>query len=221
MIGKTDPSFFQSLENPLVAIPGGPFTMGSREGNPDARPREASVAAFEMSAHEITVEEFAAFLNDTPSSITNHPQLVLDGGHWTPRRGEARKPVAYVSYPEAALYCQWLGGRLPSEEEWEFAARGGIAQARYPWGWGEPAGRACFDAKESKPVGSFEPNAFGLYDMAGNVFEWCGTPGSNTAVARGGSWSERDARFLCVYHRAEFPINYRDADVGFRIVIGY
>ena len=227
MFGKNDAPFFQSLENSFAAIPGGAFIMGSREGNVDARPREVAVPPFQMAVYEVTAAEFAAFLNDTASAITNHPQLVFDGGRWTPRRGEAQKPAAYVSYGEAAAYCAWLGkrlgktARLPSEEEWEFAARGGIERARYPWGWGDPARRACFDAEAPEPVGSFEPNAYGLYDMAGNVFEWCGPPGSNSAAARGGSWSERDARFLCVYHRTEFPIDYRDADVGFRIVISY
>ncbi len=226
IIGKTGPDVFQSLEKSLVLVPGGPFVMGSREGEADARPAEATVAPFRMGRFEVTVGEYAQYLNDAGVTSAPPPQVRGGPGRCAPRWGLARNPASFVTYDDAERYCAWLSARtgrkvrLPTEAEWECAARGGIAQARYPWGWGEATGRARFDAKEPAPVGSFEANPFGLYDMAGNVFEWCARPaGSDKAPARGGSWAERDPKMLRVFQREFFRPDYRDADVGFRILV--
>ncbi|MBP7828310.1 MAG: SUMF1/EgtB/PvdO family nonheme iron enzyme [Kiritimatiellae bacterium] len=211
---------------PLAAIPAGRFVMGGREAEPPQERREVEVPAFRMGLHEVTVREWVAWLN-TPGAAgyPGSPQIVRRGDRFRPARGQARRPAAWVSLADAQAYCGWLSERtrlrvrLPTEAEWERAARGGLEGARYPWGWGAPEGRACFAAKEAREVGSYPPNPYGLRDMAGNVFEWCAPDPAGGAFARGGSWAENDPRFLRVYNRVSFPAGYRDADVGFRIVV--
>ncbi len=204
--------------------------MGSREGGPEAPTLRVQIAPFRIGRYPVTVAEFVRYLNDAPSDPEYlSPQIERRGGRYRPGRGQRRMPVAFVSRDEAMAYCAWLSKRrgatvrLPTEAEWEWAARGGIRRARYPWGWGDPNGRARFDAEGPGRVGSYRPNAYGLYDMAGNVFQWCvtdhETPRPDRHPARGGSWAERDPRFLRVFHRTWFPAGYRNADVGFRIVV--
>ena len=213
-----------------VSIRGGEFTMGSRDGAADEQPRSEAVGDFRLGRCEVTVEEYAEYLNSAPAVPAPPPvQIARRMGRYRPRWSAHGKPVACVSYDDAAAYCRWLSAksgcrvRLPSEAEWEFAARGGISQAPFPWGWGDAKGRACFAEAGPRRVGSFDPNPFGLCDAAGNVFEWCALPaGQETnamAVARGGSWAERDAAYLRVFQRSRFRRDYRDADVGFRILV--
>lgn len=212
---------------PLALVPGGRFVMGGSEARPPRELRRIEMPAFRIGLYEVTVEEWAACLNDGGQPpYPGSPQLARSGDRFRPKRGTSRKPAAWISLADAQAYCRWLSdraglrARLPTEAEWEYAARGGLEGARFPWGWGAPDGRACFHAGDTRRVGAFPPNGYGLHDMAGNVFEWCAPedPESNPA-ARGGSWSERDPRFLRVYTRVEFPADYRNADVGFRIVV--
>ena len=211
----------------LVSIPTGRFLMGGRESEPPQELRDVEVPAFQIGPREVTVAEWAAWLNSSDASgYPGSPQVVHRGGRFKPARGARRLPAAWVSFDDAQTYCRWLSEktglrvRLPTEAEWEYAARGGIEGARFPWGWGVPEGRACFGADQPRAVGSYPANRFGLHDMAGNVFEWCVSDDqSGEAIARGGSWTERDPRFFRVYNRVKFPRSYRDADVGFRIVV--
>jgi len=134
-----------------------------------------------------------------------------------------------VSADDARAYAAWFGerhgvtARLPTETEWEWAARAG-ARVRYPWGWGPPTPRrARLDAVGAAPVGRHAPNPWGLHDMAGNVWEWCEVSRPpvrpDQAVARGGSWAEPHPAMATVFARGWFRPDYRDADVGFRILI--
>ena len=241
-LGKSALPMFQSLETSppqtapsviawqkdFVPVPAGTYRLGSREGETDAAPREVTLKSFRLARHEVTVAEYAAYLNDQPPGRRPvSPDLEIEDGRWVPRRGMARRPAAWVTPAEAAAYAVWLSAktgvrvRLPTEDEWEAAARGGVVGARYPWGWGAPEGRACFSAASARVVGSYDPNPLGLYDMAGNVFEWCAdTNGAAAPVnARGGSWAERDPKFLRVFHRTPFRRDYRGADVGFRVLV--
>lgn len=213
----------------LVLVPAGEAVLGSREAGPDAAPKRVKVDALWMAARETGVAEFAAYLNDAwPAPPVASPQILFRFERFWPARGRAGDPVTGIAFEQAVDYCRWLSARsgrtvrLPTEDEWEYAARGGIRGARYPWGWGDPGGRACFQAEGPRRRGAYAPNPFGLYDMAGNVFEWC-APDDTTppgfAPARGGSWAEKDPRMLRVYRRADFPPDYRDADVGFRVVV--
>lgn len=180
----------------------------------------------------------------------NHPE-----GPQSTLKGRARHPVVHVSWNDAVAYCQWADVRLPTEAEWEYAARGGLEQKHYPWGdEREPAGahkmnvwQGDFPDTNSKadgfygtaPVGSYDPNAYGLYDMTGNVWEWCAdwfsptfykeSPKSNPVgpksgmnrVMRGGSFLCHDS--YCFRYRVDArSSNGQDAstsNLGFRVVV--
>ena len=221
----------------MVVVPAGRFRMGCVSGLDcfdDEKPvHEVTMPrAFALSVHEVTFEDYDRF---------TYPNKV-DDESW----GRGRRPVIYVSWNDAKEYVAWLSSqtgaeyRLPSEAEWEYAARAGTA-TKYSWGNEIGANRAncdndgCGDRWEyTAPVGSFAPNAFGLYDMHGNVWEWVedcwngsysGAPSDGSAwlrgdcavrVVRGGSWDD-----LAWLLRAALPLRLSTGDrygtLGFRV----
>jgi formylglycine-generating enzyme required for sulfatase activity len=223
----------------MVALPTGAFSMGSaglggeRDEYPEHRVR---VGGFLIGANEVTFADYDRFARSTGRRLPG------DFG-W----GRARRPVVDVSWGDAQAYAQWLSRqtgrhyRLPSEAEWEYAARGG-AQSAYWWGVGPEVGRAqCFDCgttwddgRSTAPVGSFEPNSYGLYDTAGNVLEWTadcyrpsyqGAPTDGTAwdqepcparTARGGAFN-KPAKSMRSAARAQFAPDARVNMLGFRL----
>ena len=170
----------------MVLIPAGTFQMGSDDE--DARDNEKPVHtvhldAFYMDKYEVTNAQFKVFVDANPEWQKDNidDQFHLGGHlhHWTGTdypAGEANHPVTEVSWYAAMAYAEWAGKRLPTEAEWEYAARGGLAGKKYPWGDAEPtANDANYDDNigTTLPVGAYAANGYGLYDMAGNVFEWC------------------------------------------------
>ncbi len=215
------------LHGPWPQIPAGAYVIGSVEQGPDEEPREVSTDGFRMQPTEVTVGQYVRYLNTArPDPVFESPQIAYRGGRYHAVT-DHRKPVAYVSYEQALVYAEWMSRkrrgtlRLPTVDEWEIAARGGVPGIRFPWGWTDPRDHARFDADGPARVAQYEPNAFGLFDMAGNVAEWCLTEDEDgdTAYAMGGSWAERSPDLLRVFHRTPFPKTYRDADVGFRLLL--
>lgn len=206
-------------------IPAGTYRLGSPEADADSATREVETSGFLMQRTEVTVGQFVRFLNTTrPDPKFSSPQIDYRRG-WYRARVDNKWPVAFVTYAGAEAYAQWLSRkrrgtlRLPTPDEWEIAARGGMDGIRFPWGWTDPREQAHFDATHPARVARYAPNTFGLYDMAGNVAEWClAEAGADTAYALGGSWAERHPDLLRVFHRVPFPKDYRDADVGFRLL---
>jgi len=203
---------------PMVLIPAGEFLMGSDDGDDNERPvHPVYLDTFYMDVYQVTNERYAKFLNEygkeTDSAghelinIDNKSCLIEKSGRtYRPRSGYENHPVNCVSWYGAVAYAEYYDKRLPTEAEWEKAARGGLEGKKYPWGDESPEGRANFKSGGTKPIGSFAPNGYGLYDMAGNAWEWCsdwydknyykGSPRENPTgpssgkyrVCRGGSW---------------------------------
>jgi len=218
-----------SLSTDWVSVSAGICRIGSASaiGNP---PRTVPFEAFWLGRCEVTVAQYCSFLTDSGISFRqDHPQLRRAEVSWRPKWGQKNRPIGHVDIGDAFAYCRWLSirtgrkVRLPNPEEWEYAARAGRSGVRYPWGWGSPQGRAVFATDASRRVGSLAANEFGLHDMAGNVFEWCdlgeGSSQSDFCEVRGGSWADRDPMALQVYYPVRLERSYRDADVGFRVLI--
>lgn len=200
----------------FVFVPGGSFLPG----NPlEDQPAESRTGDMLMGRFPVTVGQYQRYLDDAP------PAHKIDEHSPT---GASSLPVTDVSRADARAFARWLSGRtgravrLPSETEWEYAARAGLHQAPYPWGWGSPDGRAHWKANGVTAVGRYPPNAYGLHDMSGLVHEWCEPTGyvpQNLAVVRGGAWSERDEEMLKVYARTFVPPDYKGSDTGFRLLV--
>lgn len=174
---ETDDDIFSPFSKdctPMVMIPKGEFLMGMNN-LARCRPVHAVyVDAFWMDAHLVTVKRYKKFLDETG----RQPPV-----WWGPQGAVAEafyqgdNPIVNVNWDDAAAYAQWAGKRLPTEAEWEKAARGGLEGKNFPWGDDAPQGRAWYGQSWPSPktaqVGSFSANGFGLFDMAGNVYQWC------------------------------------------------
>ena len=170
----------------MALIPAGTFQMGSED--PEAGDRAKPVHtvhldAFFMDTHEVTNAQFKRFVDANPQWQKDNIEARFHAGnyllHWTGTdypAGRGDHPVTHVSWYAAMAYAEWAGKRLPTEAEWEYAARGGLARQKYPWGDDEPTpAHANYGliVHDTTPVGAYPPNGYGLYDTAGNVWEWC------------------------------------------------
>ena len=215
--GTTAPNVaIQAADLGWVCVPAGTFIMGCVEvdtsclDNEHPRHEVTLLQPFELMAAEVTVGQYARFVTDTGYPLLSEPDS----------RQTDRHPVVLLSWDDAVAFCAWAGVRLPTEAEWEHAARGGRTGQIYGWGNEVSRDRANYGADQccagatggadrwptTAPVRSFPPNDFGLYDMAGNVWEWVGgwldedyygtspsidPPGAAAGyarIARGGSW---------------------------------
>ena len=163
----------------MVLIPAGEFQMGSNDGEFDEKPvHTVYVDAFYMDVYEVTNAQYKKFVDANPQWGKDHiPSVYHDGNylkHWTGNSyGRGDYPVVYVSWYGAMAYAEWAGKRLPTEAEWEGAARGGLSGKKYPWGDLLDSSKAQYRGRGTTAVGTYPPNGYGLYDMAGNVWEWC------------------------------------------------
>jgi len=217
----------------LVYIPAGTFEMGSEDGDGDERPvHSVYLDAFWMDQTEVTLARFREFM--AAESYSANP--CGNGDDY---------PVTCVSWIDAQAYCEWAGRRLPTEAQWEKAARGELVGAKYPWGDEDPVCtpgatngaqfKGC--SGDAEPVKTFSPNGYGLYDMVGNLWEWVldwydydyyssspesnpGSPPSGTLrVLRGGSWFNI-GHYLRVANRSYESPDARYLYFGFRCALG-
>ena len=166
----------------MVMIPAGEFQMGSEELSYATPIHTVYLDAFYIDPYEVTNAQFKAFVDanpewskeNIPSKYHNGKYLQLWNGNDYPE-GKANHPVVYVSWYAAMAYAKWAGKRLPTEAEWEKAARGGVEGKRYVWGDSRDPSRANYGyyGGPTRPVGSYLPNGYDLHDMGGNVWELC------------------------------------------------
>ncbi|MFZ3366808.1 MAG: SUMF1/EgtB/PvdO family nonheme iron enzyme [Candidatus Sulfotelmatobacter sp.] len=224
------------VEPRLVSISGAWFLMGSASGQDCERPvHRVWVDAFQLAATQVTNAEYAHFLRSTGSQP---PPF------WTDKNfSDPQQPVTGVSWFDANDYCQWLSSqtglayRLPSEAEWERAARGDLEQQDFPWGNDPPQSLPDYATRWQtgpEPVARYAPNTFGLYNICDNVHEWCSDwydpkyyaispdhnprgpePGQRKA-SRGGSWRHHVKIARCSA-RSSIPPEFQYADYGFRL----
>ena len=244
----------------MSLIPPGTYWMGrstffmvdavgyfERDRQDDYPAHKVDLPAFYIDKYEVTNEDYARLLAAK--------QQVKAPWHWAAGkipRSQERFPVYNVTWDEATTYCQWAGKRLPTEAEWEKAARGGLERKKFVWGdhgggavvfegavvpgseGGDAAPMARTSSESPVAVGSYAPNGYGLYDMAGNVWEWVNdwyernyysiSPALNPRgpekgvykVMRGGGWSDSDDRWMMPSFRNYTDPVQRAMTIGFR-----
>jgi formylglycine-generating enzyme required for sulfatase activity len=254
----TDPAVLtNSIGIQLILIPGGNFMMGSpstEEGRFDSEGpvHEVYLDPFYIGQTEVTVGQWRTFIEETAHNWDKWSLLTdyAPGDDY---------PIVFINWSDAEAFCRWLSARegkiyrLPTEAEWEKAARGGLEGKKYPWGDEPPDGSQCNFADKhtdlpwsdrsahdgypyTAPVGSFPANGYRLYDMAGNVWEWCqdwfdwdyykNSPAANPRGAssgidrsiRGGSWSNDANIIRCAFRGFLLPV-VPSHPRGFRIVM--
>jgi formylglycine-generating enzyme required for sulfatase activity len=253
----TPDPFADQQDDQMILIPGGTFQMGNpngKAGDDNVPVHTVTVDSFYMDKYEVTVGQFRKFLEETGYEY--------DWSVWQEYfvSPEDNHPMVNVDWHQASAYSSWAGKRLPTEAEWEYAARGGLKGQRYPWGnyitkndanfhryWEEDEEYKTVKIEEidwkdewsysTAPVGSFAPNGYGLFDMAGNVAEWCcdwyqwdyyrispthnpqGPVTGTTKVTRGGHWYSWN-KGLRVHNRGDNPpdVEWWQDVQGFRLV---
>lgn len=250
----------------VARIAAGEFVMGADDGEDDERPsHRAYVDEFALGIFPVTNAEYAQFVRETghPSPAVRTLPLIASGplesnfralaaayfwNNGTPPEGRELHPVTLVGYEDATAYCAWLATktgkpvRLPTEAEWERAARGGVDGRNYPWGdtldptsaryLPDPSAKAEWG---TAPVGSYPANAFDLHDMSGNVWEWVsdwyspdyygraqfinpqGPENGLMRLVRGGAWVNSDGRYLRCAYRHKVPPDSYAYSIGFRV----
>ena len=183
--------------------------------------------SFFMDSFEVTVGLFKKFLKSsgyTPAELINWNKVYK----YSPTD---KHPMIYVTWHDAMAYAEWVGKRLPTEKEWEYASQGGLIEKEYVWGDDKAVVRdyANCDGTEGEdkweycaPVGSFKPNGYGLYDMGGNVWEWCQdwyNSNKTRRVLRGGSWNDPSSNLRVANRYGYYPSNTYYY-LGFRCVSG-
>jgi sulfatase modifying factor 1 len=251
----------------LARIPAGEFLMGASDNEEDERPvHRVYVSEFHLGRFAVTNDEYSRFVRavDYPPPSVDTLPAIAGGGRdatfktlaapyiWTgsePPPGRGGHPVVLIKYEDAVAYCAWLSTaldrhvRLPTEAEWEKAARGGVDGQRYPWGNDiDPACANFLIDPSAKPLrgtrvtGTYPANGYGLCDMSGNVWEWVsdwygadyyagseardprGPSGGAMRIVRGGSWVNDDVGLLRCAYRHQVPPDTYAYSVGFRIV---
>jgi formylglycine-generating enzyme required for sulfatase activity len=218
----------------MVSIKGATFTMGDSNGDPDERPpHQVTVADFQMDRFEVTNALFDAFVKATGYQTANEQQNKAQTWRSFFTADTANNPVVMVTWNDAVAFCKWAGKRLPTEAEWEFAARGTDGRI-YPWG--NDYDPSKFNGKASGirgtvHVGSYPAGAspFGINDMAGNVWEWTADwyeayPGGASSpfygekfrVTRGGGWFDEDKQVRTTNRSSADPNTAANDDLGFR-----
>ena len=241
--------------------------MGAADADADERPvHRVYLSEFFVGRFAVTNDEYARFVRATgyPAPSVRELPLIASGGRdlifkelaapyvWqdhNPPAGHGSHPVVLVSFDDAMAYCRWLSeaigrvARLPTEAEWEKAARGGVEGRRYPWSDQIDASRGNYlddpSAKRqrgTRPTGTYPPNAFGLCDVIGNVWEWVsdwygaeyygggdmndptGPDSGSMRVVRGGSWVNDDVKMLRCAYRHKVPPDTYAYSIGFRVV---
>ena len=238
----------------MALIPAGKFQMGSNSDEAMDNERPAHIVyvdAFYIDKHEVTNAQYKKFVDANPQwrkgSIRdiyhNGDYLALWKGNNYPK-GKGDHPVVFTGWHAAMAYAKWAGKRLPTEAEWEKAARGGKIDQKYPWGDTIDASKANYGGNvgDTTPVGTYPPNDYGVFGMAGNVKEWCldmgnfhfyrmspthnPVSGENVMdltnikggrVLRGGSWNS-PARSSLVFHRFDWAPSGAFSNGGFRCV---
>ena len=250
----------------MVLVPAGKFVMGSNDEDiAETSPyHNVYLDAFYMDVYEVTNKLFVDFLNDTrpgeevggkrwnwlvtrddtelDERFTWWPtEIIYEDDKYLALEGYEQNPVITASWYAAKEYCKWAGKRLPTEAEWEKAARGGKKKKRFPWGDPIPTGGLVFDRpwrdnQEPAPtgkVGNYFPNDYGIYDMAGNVWEWAadwfdpnyykrsdaknpkGPSKGELKIVRGGGWNSIPMGLRVAIRNTDFPQSTNDG-IGFR-----
>ena len=228
----------------MVKIPDGSFRMGSVGGYFDELPiHEVTMSSFLADIHEVTYVEFKKFLNEDPAWEKGAVDIELADldylRDWENKefpQGKEDHPVVYISWYAAKAYAEWIGKKLPTEAQWEYASRGGLKGMAYTWG-NEFSPHLLHwkgsNAVEGKCVGSYTINGYGLLDMLGNVMEWTAdgyeiyydlaetdpVPRINhhLKVARGGSWKSPEDELTVSARRKIKPVSCLP-DLGFRLI---
>ena len=244
----------------MMGIQGDSFSMGSNESDDEKPVHTVRVGNFVMSKTEVTVAQFKKFIDETAyktdaekngySWVYTTKWEKKNGVSWeSDTKGNTRlsyeydHPVIHVSWNDATAYCKWAGGRLPTEAEWEYAAKGGVSTGSTTTYSGsnnidDVAWYSSNSGSKTHPVGKKQANAFGLYDMTGNVWEWCSdwygkdyygsSPSSNPTgassgsdrVNRGGGWGDSAENCRSANRYYAYP-GSSTLNVGFRLVLSH
>jgi formylglycine-generating enzyme required for sulfatase activity len=232
---KKESRDLEPIQTEMSVIRGGHFFRGSNSGSRDEMPRHRiALDSFALDIHPVTNEQFVRFLefmggekdqNYNDLIRLKDSRISRSGGKLSIEPGYAKHPVVGVTWYGAVAYAKWAGKRLPTEAEWEVATYGGLENCTYPTGEHIEKSQANFFSSDTTHVMSYAPNGYGLYDMVGNVYEWCqdwygynyyetssqepknpkGPPQGVYRVLRGGCWKSLQEDMRCSHRHRNNP----------------